>query len=134
MAASIPQWWEAPVSLMNQAVGRRVANVVAPAAAREQNKHDRAGVETRPIPHHRTVQSIPQQGGNTPRKSRPMNSIAPQEIWRSEAFAEDLCDSLFSSPAEDAKVPQRLSNTLLCALPVAVALVGGVAAFFHTIG
>lgn len=63
-----------------------------------------------------------------------MNSIAPQEIWRSEAFAEDLCDSLFSSPAEDAKVPQRLSNALLCALPVAVALVGGVAAFFHTVG
>lgn len=63
-----------------------------------------------------------------------MNSIAPQNIWRSEAFAEDLRDSVFSGPAEEPKVPQGLSNTLLCALPVAVALVGGVVAFFHTVG
>ena len=63
-----------------------------------------------------------------------MNSIAPQDIWRSEAFAEDLSDSRFARPTEEQPTPQRLSTALLCALPVAVALVGGVVAFFHTIG
>ena len=62
-----------------------------------------------------------------------MNSIAPQDVWRSEAFAEDLLDD---STPRSAKAPraQRLSSTLLCALPVAVALLGGVMAFFHTVG
>ena len=70
-----------------------------------------------------------------------MNSIAPQDIWRSEAFAEDLFDdstlgtalghSLGATPKPRV---QMLSNTLLCALPVAVSLLGGVMAFFHTIG
>ena len=62
-----------------------------------------------------------------------MNSIAPQDIWRSEAFAEDLFDD---SPLGNTPKPgvQVLSNTLLCALPVAVAVLGGVMAFFHTIG
>ena len=62
-----------------------------------------------------------------------MNSIAPQDIWRSEAFAEDLFDD--STLGTTAKPQVRmLSNTLLCALPVTVALLGGVMAFFHTIG
>ena len=65
-----------------------------------------------------------------------MNSIAPQEVWRSEAFAEDLFedstggDSLRSGNRR----LQMLSSTLLCALPVVVAVLGGVVAFFHTIG
>ena len=62
-----------------------------------------------------------------------MNSIAPQDIWRSEAFAEDLFDG--NTVGTKPKPPQqRVSNTMLCALPVAVALLGGVMAFFHTIG
>ena len=62
-----------------------------------------------------------------------MNSIAPQDIWRSEAFAEDLFDdsTLGATPKSQAPL---LSSTLLCALPVSVALLGGVMAFFHTIG
>ena len=62
-----------------------------------------------------------------------MNSIAPQDIWRSEAFAEDLFDDSTPGAAPKLRV-QMLSNNLLCALPVAVALLGGVMAFFHTIG
>ena len=60
-----------------------------------------------------------------------MNSMAPQDIWRSEAFAEDLADdaALQLRPA-----PRPLNTALLCALPVLFALIGGVAAFFHTIG
>jgi len=62
-----------------------------------------------------------------------MNSMAPQDIWRSEAFAEDLFeDSTLGTSAKPRA--QMLNNTLLCALPVAVALLGGVMAFFHTIG
>ena len=65
-----------------------------------------------------------------------MNSIAPQEVWRSEAFAEDLFDDKTSAdgPGHDSRRARRLSSTLLCALPVAVALLGGLMAFFHTIG
>lgn len=74
-----------------------------------------------------------------------MNSIAPQDIWRSEAFAEDLFDDSTLGRTLDRRLgnkagrapkprAQALSTTLLCALPVAVALVGGVMAFFHTIG
>ena len=62
-----------------------------------------------------------------------MNSIAPQEVWRSEAFAEDLFDdSTLANPATPRA--RLLSSILLCALPVVVALLGGVVAFFHTIG
>ena len=61
-----------------------------------------------------------------------MNSIAPQEIWRSEAFAEDLQDD---SPARPSRlVHPLLGSTLLCAVPVVVALLGGVVAFFQTVG
>lgn len=60
-----------------------------------------------------------------------MNSIAPQEVWRSEAFAEDLFDDLHTRQARQHPV---LSSTVLCALPVVVALLGGVVAFFHTVG
>ena len=65
-----------------------------------------------------------------------MNSIAPQEVWRSEAFAEDLFDD--NTSGDSLRLGRRrlrmLSSTLLCALPVVVALLGGVMAFFHTIG
>ena len=62
-----------------------------------------------------------------------MNSIAPQDIWRSEAFAEDLIDD--APFADEARPASRwLSSTVLCVLPVGVALVGGVMAFFHSIG
>ena len=65
-----------------------------------------------------------------------MNSIAPQAVWRSEAFAEDLFDDSTSGDSlrrGNRRLP-LLSSTLLCALPVVVALLGGVVAFFHTIG
>lgn len=66
-----------------------------------------------------------------------MNSVVPWlipgHLARSEAFAEDLAeDSTFAEPT-----PPRvhmISATLLCAVPVAVALLGGVAAFIHTMG
>lgn len=66
-----------------------------------------------------------------------MNSVAPWSLpghlARSEAFAEDLAeDSSFADP-QPARV-QMLSTTLLCAVPVTVALLGGVAAFIHTMG
>ena len=65
-----------------------------------------------------------------------MNSIAPQDIWRSEAFAEDLFqESSFAPQLQQRRQPaQVLSSTLLCAVPVVVALLGGVVAFFHTVG
>jgi len=66
-----------------------------------------------------------------------MNSIAPWSLpghlARSEAFPEDLAeDSSFAEP----KPPRvrMLSATLLCVVPVTVALLGGVAAFIHTMG
>jgi hypothetical protein len=62
-----------------------------------------------------------------------MNSIAPQDIWRSEAFAEDLFDDSSNMQADKGSV-RMLSSTLLCAVPVVVALLGGVVAFFHTVG
>ncbi|MCY7316275.1 MAG: hypothetical protein LH480_11815 [Rubrivivax sp.] len=60
-----------------------------------------------------------------------MNSVAPRDIWRSEAFAEDLDDSAarHSTPRQT-----RLSTTVLCVLPVAVAIVGGVLAYINTLG
>jgi len=66
-----------------------------------------------------------------------MNSVAPWSLpghlARSEAFPEDLSeDSTFADP-QPPRV-RMLSATLLCAVPVAVALVGGVAAFIHTVG
>jgi hypothetical protein len=61
-----------------------------------------------------------------------MDSIAPQEVWRSEAFAEDLFDDRHDAkPSLGARL---LGSTLLCAVPVVVALLGGVVAFFHTMG
>ena len=62
-----------------------------------------------------------------------MNSIAPQDIWRSEAFAEDLFpESSFAPPPQPRLA--ALNSTLLCAVPVVMALLGGVVAFFHTVG
>ena len=63
-----------------------------------------------------------------------MNSIAPQDIWRSEAFAEDLFQESSFAPQQRSQRTQVLSSTLLCAVPVVVALLGGVVAFFHTVG
>ena len=65
-----------------------------------------------------------------------MNSIAPQEVWRSEAFAEDLFEDSTGGDRlrSGNRRVQMLSSTLLCALPVVVALLGGLVAFFHTIG
>ena len=62
-----------------------------------------------------------------------MNSIAPQDIWRSEAFAEDLIDDA-ASTYESRPASRWLSSTVLCVLPLGVALVGGVMAFLHSIG
>ena len=62
-----------------------------------------------------------------------MNSIAPQEVWRSEAFAEDLFQESSFAPPRQPRLPV-LSSALLCAVPVVVALLGGVVAFFHTVG
>lgn len=68
-----------------------------------------------------------------------MNSIAPQDIWRSEAFAEDLFEESgfaagASREAQQAPRLTLLSSTVLCAVPAVVALVGGVMAFFNTMG
>ena len=65
-----------------------------------------------------------------------MNSIAPQDVWRSEAFAEDLFqESAFAPPAlRESKRREQLSTSLLCAVPVLVALLGGIVAFLHTMG
>lgn len=62
-----------------------------------------------------------------------MNSIAPQDVWRSEAFAEDLFEESTFAPGQAPRV-RMISSTLLCAVPVVVALLGGVVAFFHTVG
>lgn len=66
-----------------------------------------------------------------------MNSAAPWSLpghlARSEAFAEDLAEDSRFADLQPPRVPM-LSATLLCAVPVAVALVGGLAAFIHTMG
>ena len=62
-----------------------------------------------------------------------MNRSTPQDIWRSEAFAEDLFDDAFAPHGRPRRLP-LLSSALLCAVPVVLALLGGVAAFFHTMG
>jgi hypothetical protein len=65
--------------------------------------------------------------------SWPHTGPSPAILARSEAFAEDLAqDSTFA----DTKPPRMrmISTTLLCAVPVLVALLGGVAAFIHTVG
>jgi hypothetical protein len=63
-----------------------------------------------------------------------MNSVAPWPIGRSEAFAEDLFGDNTPQPEAD---PGRGLNTLhtllLCAVPLVVALLGGVVAFLHTV-
>jgi hypothetical protein len=62
-----------------------------------------------------------------------MNSIAPWHPCRSEAFAEDLFgDSTQAAPATDRR-PRVLSTLLLCAVPLVVALLGGVVAFLQTV-
>jgi hypothetical protein len=64
------------------------------------------------------------------------NSMAPQPPWRSEAFAEDLFgdgpDGLFAEA--DSSRPHWTSTLLFLAVPAVVALLGGVAAFWNTVG
>ena len=66
-----------------------------------------------------------------------MNSVAPWSLpghlARSEAFPEDLAEDSSFAELHPPRV-QMLSSTLLCVVPMAVALLGGVAAFMHTIG
>jgi hypothetical protein len=66
-----------------------------------------------------------------------MNSIAPWHPCRSEAFAEDLFgDSTQVEPAQrdnPARGPRVLNTLLLCAVPLVVALLGGVVAFLQTV-
>ena len=62
-----------------------------------------------------------------------MNRSTPQDIWRSEAFAEDLSDDVFPARSQHTRLP-LLGSTLLCAVPVVVALLGGLVAYFHTMG
>jgi hypothetical protein len=65
-----------------------------------------------------------------------MNSIAPWQLARSEAFAEDLFgdSTQATSTRPTPPAPARVLNTLLlCAVPVVVALLGGVVAFLHTV-
>jgi hypothetical protein len=62
-----------------------------------------------------------------------MNSIAPWQPCRSEAFAEDLFgDSTQADPDTNHK-PRVLNTLLLCAVPLVVALLGGVVAFLQTV-
>lgn len=65
--------------------------------------------------------------------SWPNSGPTPALLARSEAFAEDLAeDSTFA----DTTPPRvhMISTALLCAVPLLVALLGGVAAFIHTVG
>jgi hypothetical protein len=61
-----------------------------------------------------------------------MNSIAPWYPQRSEAFAEDLVGDSADTPT-DGTMPGALHALLLCAVPVVVALLGGVVALVLTI-
>ena len=63
-----------------------------------------------------------------------MNTIAPPDVWRSEAFAEDLTDGQDDTELGRGRVRMLSSSTLLCALPAVMALLGGVVAFFHAMG
>lgn len=60
------------------------------------------------------------------------------ELHRSEAFVEDLFDCSGFTPERAAR-PQAAASTrwntaLLCGVPLLVALLGGLLAFFHGIG
>jgi hypothetical protein len=62
-------------------------------------------------------------------------SVMP-ELHRSEAFVEDLFDSSSFAPERAVKAPgaQRWQTALLCGVPLLVALLGGMLAFFHGVG
>jgi hypothetical protein len=62
-----------------------------------------------------------------------MNSIAPWHPCRSEAFAEDLFGDSTPGEAATGQQPRLLHALLLCAVPLVVALLGGVVAFLHTV-
>ncbi len=69
-----------------------------------------------------------------------MNSVAPWQVAtaaqlaRSEAFAEDLQDTESTGLRPPHWLGSRLGTALLCAVPLVVAVLGGVVAFFHTVG
>jgi len=60
------------------------------------------------------------------------------ELHRSEAFVEDLFDCSGFTPERSARpepaTTGRWNAVLLCGVPLLVALLGGVLAFFHGIG
>jgi hypothetical protein len=60
------------------------------------------------------------------------------ELHRSEAFVEDLFDCSGFTPERNARreppTTGRWIAVLLCGVPLLVALLGGVLAFFHGIG
>jgi hypothetical protein len=60
-----------------------------------------------------------------------MKTTPVQDCWRSEAFAEDLFDFTETGATQGARLRDTL---LLCLLPLAVALAGGVMAFLHSVG
>lgn len=60
-----------------------------------------------------------------------MKTLPTQDHWRSEAFAEDLFDFSEATAGQGARLRDTL---LLCLLPLAVALAGGVMAFLHSVG
>lgn len=62
-----------------------------------------------------------------------MNSIAPWHSRRSEAFAEDLFGDSTQAEPDTPHRPRALNTLLLCAVPLVVALLGGVVAFLHTV-
>lgn len=62
-----------------------------------------------------------------------MHSNAPQDIWRSEAFAEDLATEA-SPPLASIWRARRLGSLWLCLLPVVVASLGGAVAVLGALG
>ncbi|MEY3272553.1 MAG: hypothetical protein RLZZ341_1454 [Pseudomonadota bacterium] len=62
-------------------------------------------------------------------------SVLP-DLHRSEAFVEDLFDSSAFAPELSARATAagRWHTALLCGVPLLVALLGGVLAFFHGMG
>jgi len=62
-----------------------------------------------------------------------MHSNAPQDIWCSEAFAEDLAPEASPRLASTWRV-RRLGGLWLCLLPVVVASVGDAVAVLDALG
>jgi len=76
---------------------------------------------------------ISKQGKAAPAEVDTMHSNAPQDIWRSEAFAEDLAPET-SPPLASTWRVRRLGSLWLCLLPVVVASLGGAVAMLDALG